>query len=211
MHIIFIIDKILRLLLWLLYYVVITTIINSIVMGALHVCFALQCKTQEFVITKANRFEMQTGNQCAGFAAAYLLRHWDMEKDGDSLYEVIPNKMRDGCVRPKGIIRLLSTHGFRAKYCAGNITALKNEITKGRPVIVMIRTWTDRNLLHFVTVVGYNEQYIFAAESLEALVNCNERYYNRKIAVGEFRKLWNTSMWKMPCYRNTYITAVFRK
>lgn len=69
----FMIDNILRLLLWLLYYVVITTIINSIVMGVLHVRFALQCKPQEFVITKANRFEMQTGNQCAGFAAAYLL------------------------------------------------------------------------------------------------------------------------------------------
>lgn len=57
------IDNILRLLLWLLYYVVITTIINSIVTGVLHVRFTLQCKTQEFVITKANRFEMQMGNQ----------------------------------------------------------------------------------------------------------------------------------------------------
>lgn len=207
----FMIDNILRLLLWLLYYVVITTIINSIVMGALHVRFALQCKTQEFVITKANRFEMQTGNQCAGFAAAYLLRHLDIEKDGDSLYDVMPNKMKDGCVRPKGIIRLLSTHGVKAKYCAGNITALKKEVSKGRPVIVMIRTWENQNWLHFVPVVGYDENHIYIAESLKELVNCNERYYNRKIAVGVFRKLWNTSMLKIPCYRNTYITAVFRK
>ena len=190
----FMIDNILRLLLWLLYYVVITTIINSIVMGALHVRFALQCKTQEFVITKANRFEMQTGNQCAGFAAAYLLRHLDIEKDGDSLYDV-----------------MLSTHGVKAKYCAGNITALKKEVSKGRPVIVMIRTWENQNWLHFVPVVGYDENHIYIAESLKELVNCNERYYNRKIAVGVFRKLWNTSMLKIPCYRNTYITAVFRK
>lgn len=208
---IFIIDKIWGLLLWLLYYVVITTMINSIVMGVLHVRFALQCKTQEFVITKANRFEMQTGNQCAGFAAAYLLRHLDREKDGDCLYEVMPNKMRDGCVRPKGIIRLLSQYGVKAKYCAGNITALKKEVSKGRPVIVMIRTWENQNWLHFVPVVGYDENHIYIAESLKELANCNERYYNRKITVGEFRKLWNTSMWKMPCYRNTYVTVVFRK
>lgn len=174
-------------------------------MGALHVRFALQCKTQEFVITKANRFEMQTGNQCAGFAAAYLLRHLDIEKDGDSLYEVMSNKMRDGCVRPKGIIRLLSQYGIKAKYCAGNITALKKEVSKGKPVIVMIRTWANLKWLHFVPVVGYDENHIYIAESLKELVNCNERYYNRKITVGEFRKLWNTSMWKMPCYRNTYI------
>lgn len=82
---------------------------------------------------------------------------------------------------------------------------LKKEVSKGRPVIVLIRTWKNQNWLHFVPVVGYDEDYIFVAESLKELVDCNERYYNRKIAVNEFRKLWNTSMWKMPCYRNTYI------
>lgn len=208
---IFIIDKILGLLLLLLYYVIITTIINSIVMGTLHFRFSLKCKTKEFVIIKDNSFEMQSGNQCAGFATAYLLRHWDIEKDGESLYEVIPNKMRDGCVRPKGILRLLSQYGVKGKYCAGNLTALKKEVSQGRPVIVLIRTWADRNWLHFVPVVGYDESYIYVAESLKELVNCEERYYNRKIAVGEFEKLWNTSMLKMPCYRNTYIWVKQRK
>lgn len=203
--------EILQLLLWLLYYVIITTIINSIVMGVLHIRFSLKCSPKEFVITKANRFEMQTGNQCAGFAAAYLLRHCDLEKEGDSLYELMPNKMKDGCVWPKGIIKQLSQYGLKAKYCAGNLTALKKEISKGRPVIVLIRTWKNQNWLHFVPVVGYNEDYIFVAESLKELVNCNEQYYNRKIAVNEFRKLWNTSMLKMPCYRNTYIAGRFAK
>lgn len=211
MHIIFIIDKILKLLLWLLYYVIITTIINGIVMGALHVRLSLKCKNKKFAITKTNRFEMQSGNQCADFAAAYLLRHLDIEKDGDRLYEVISNKMKDGCVRPKGILKLLSQYGFQAKYCVGNITALKKEVSKGSPVIVLIRTWKNQNWLHFVPVVGYDENYIYIAESLKELINCNERYYNRKIAVGEFRKLWNTSMWKMPCYRDTYILVKQRK
>lgn len=180
-------------------------------MGALHVRFALQCKAKEFVITKGNRFEMQSGNRCAGFAAAYLLRHSGFEKEGDSLYEAMPNKMKDGCVWPKGIIKLLSQYGLKAKYCSGNFTALKKEVSKGSPVIVLIRTWKNQNWLHFVPVVGYDEDYIFVAESLKELVNCNEQYYNRKIAIGEFRKLWNTSMWKMPCYRNTYITGYFVK
>lgn len=65
----------------------------------------------------------------------------------------------------------------------------------------------NQNWLHFVPVVGCDENDIYIAESLKELVNCNERYYNRKIAVGACRKLWNTSMLKMPCYRNTYITA----
>ncbi len=194
-----------------LYYVIITTIINSIIMGVLHLRYSRKCKKAEFMIAKANRFEMQSGNRCAGFAAAYFLRHRDIEQDGDRLYEVIPNKMKDGCVRPKGILRLLSQYGFQAKYCAGNITALKKEVCKGQPVIVMIRTWANQNQLHFVPVVGYDEHFIYVAESLEALVNCDEKYYNRKIAVGEFRKLWNTSMLKMPCYKNTYITVKCEK
>lgn len=200
-----IIGKMLHLFLWLLYYVIITTMINSIVMGVLHFRFSWECKTKEFVIAKANRFEMQIGNQCAGFAAAYLLRHCNIEKEGNSLYEAMPNKMKDGCVRPKGIIKLLSQYGLKAKYCVGNLSALKKEVSKGRPVIVLIRTWKNQNWLHFVPVVGYDEHYIYIAESLKELVNCKEQYYNRKIAVGEFRKLWNTSMLKMPCYRNTYI------
>lgn len=27
---------------------------------------------------------------------------WDIEKYGDTLYEIIPSKMRDGCVYPRG-------------------------------------------------------------------------------------------------------------
>lgn len=128
-----------------------------------------------------------------------------MEEHGDALYEVIPNKMRDGRVHPKGILRLLTQYGFQVKYCAGNLAALKNEVSKGNPVIVMIRAQADKNWLHYVPVVGYDEQYIFIAESLEDFVNSDEQYYNRKISVKEFKKLWNTSMPKMPFYRNTYM------
>lgn len=92
-----------------------------------------------FFIIKDNRFEMQSVNKCAGFAAAYLLRHLDIEKDGDRLYEVISNKMKDGCVRPKGIIKLLFQYGFQAKYCVGNLAALKIEIH------ILLRKRNDKN------------------------------------------------------------------
>ena len=187
-------------------YLIITTIVDSFLMGALHFHFSIICRKKEFVITKANRIDLQNGYQCSAFSSAYILRHWDIEEHGDNLYEVIPNKKKDGCVYPRGILNLLSQYGFNVKYCAGNIAALKNEVSRGNPVIVMIRIQTDKNYLHFVPVVGYDEQYIFIAESLADFVNSNEQYYNRKILVKEFKKLWNTSMLKMPFYRNTYIT-----
>lgn len=188
-------------------YIIITTVINSFLMGILHFHFSMKCKKKEFVITKANRIDIQSGNECAAFSSAYILRHWGIEKNGDSLYEVIPNKLKDGCVYPKGILKLLSQYCFKVKYYAGNITALKNEVSKGNPVIVMIRTWPEKNWLHFVPVVGYDEQYIFIAESLTELANSDGQYYNRKVTIEEFKKLWNTSMLKTPLYKNTYIAA----
>ena len=186
--------------------VIIITIADIFLMGGLHFHFSIKCRKKEVVITKANRIDLQNGYQCAAFSSAYILRHWDIEEHGDNLYEVIPNKKKDGRVYPRGILNLLSQYGFNVKYCAGNIAALKNEVSRGNPVIVMIRIQTDKNYLHFVPVVGYDEQYIFIAESLADFVNSNEQYYNRKILVKEFKKLWNTSMLKMPFYRNTYIT-----
>lgn len=115
--------------------------------------------------------------------------------------------MKDGYVYPKGILKLFPRYGLKVKYCAGNIAALKNEVCKGNPVIVMIRVQVGKNWLHYVPVVGYDKEYIFIAESLGEYVNCNEKYYNRKIAIKEFEKMWNTSMLKMPFYKNTYIVV----
>ena len=191
-------------------YAIITTIVDSFLMGTLHFRFSMKCRKKEFVITEANRIDIQSGYKCSAFSSAYVLRHWDIEEKGDSLYEVISNKMKDGCVYPKGISNLLTRYGFKVKYCMGNIAALKNEVSKGTPVIVMIRVQQDKSWLHYVPVVGYDEQHIFLAESLSDYVNCNEQYYNRKIPIKEFKKLWNTSMLKMPFYRNTYYSVAFQ-
>lgn len=192
-------------------YYIITTIVDCILMGKLRFCFSVKCRKTEFVIKKANRIDMQSGYKCSAFSSAYVLRHWNIDENGDNLYELMPNKMKDGYVYPKGIQSLLPKYGLRVKYCFGNLTALKNAVSTGSPVIAMIRIRPDKNWLHYVPVVGYDEENIFIAESLEELVNCNEQYFNRKIPIKEFKKLWNTSMLKMPLYRNTYITAQINK
>lgn len=176
-------------------------------MGVLHFHFSIKCRKKEFVIKKPNRIDLQKNYECSAFSSAYFLRHRDIEAQGNKLYETISNKTKDGLVSPKGILNMLSHYGFKAKYCAGNITALKNEVSKGNPVIVMIRVRADENWLHFVPVVGYDEQHIFLAESMADFINCDEPYYNRKIPIKEFKTLWNTSMLKMPLYRNTYIAT----
>ena len=116
----------------------------------------------------------------------------------------MPYKMKDGCVYPKGLPKVLQEYGLCAKYYSGNLKALQNEICKGTPVIVVIRVRTDKNWLHYIPVVGFDDRYIFVAESLPELVNCNCKYYNRRIEKKFFLQLWNTAMSKQPLFRNTF-------
>ncbi len=197
--------------LWLLATIVntllIITIVDVVLMGAFALRFSGKCSALSFVITKENRIDMQKENECAGYAAAYILRHYDMAADGEEIYKKIPNKMADGYVYPKEIRRTLEGYGFSVKYCAGNLNALKNEVSKGNPVIVFIKVKEDKSWLHYVPVVGYDEKQIFLAESLTELVNCDEKMYNRRIKNEEFERLWNTSMLKMPLYSHTFFVV----
>jgi hypothetical protein len=104
------------------------------------------------------------------------------------------NKTTDGYVHLKEIKKVVEKFGFRVRYCAGNLNVLMNEVSKGNPVIVFIRVKRNERWLHYVPVVGYDENSIFLAELLEEFVNCNENHYNRKISNEDFKVLWNTSM-----------------
>lgn len=78
---------------------------------------------------------------------------------------------------------------------------------KGNPVIVMIRVQKDKDWLHYVQVVGFDEEHVFLAESLSKLINCKKVLYNRRLRNEEFLQLWNTAMLKQPFYKNTYFVV----
>ena len=99
---------------------------------------------------------------------------------------------------------MLHRHGVNAKYCSGNLNALKADLQKGHPVIVLIRVQKDKDWLHYVPVVGFDEEHLFLAESLPELINCEYGLYNRQIRNGDFLQLWDTAMIKQPFYKNTY-------
>lgn len=182
----------------------ITTIVDIIVMGSFLLKLSPPCSVSQFVVNKENRIDIQKGNECSGYAAAYLLRHYDIPASGTEIYQKMPYKTSDGCVPPSGVKKVLKSYGFRVKYCAGNLNALKREVCKGAPVIVFIRVRTDKRWLHFVPVVGFDEDNLFLADSASASVNCSGKVYNRIISTKEFLALWNTAMLKMPLYTHTF-------
>ena len=135
------------------------------------------------------------------------MRNFGIEADGNELYNNIQGKMANGCVYPKQVKNLLQQNGVNAKYVRGNLCALKNEVSKGNPVIVLIRVESKKPYLHFVPVVGFDKENVLLAESLERFVNCKNEHYNRRICNKEFLNLWNTAMIKMPLYANTFFVV----
>ena len=73
--------------------------------------------------------------------------------------------------------------------------------------LFFIKVHQKQNALHFVPVVGYDEEFIYVSESLKELVNCEETGYNRKIPIKEFKQLWDVKKIYMPFYSNTFITV----
>ena len=183
---------------------VITTIVDIIVMGSYTLKIAPPCSVSRFAVDKESRINIQKGNECSGYAASYLLRHYDIPASGTEIYQKMPFKASDGGVPPSGIRKVLRSYGFHVRYCAGNLNALKRELCKGAPVIVFIRVRKDKRWLHYVPVVGFDGDSLFLADSAAGSVNCSGKPYNRVISTKDFMALWNTAMLKMPLYTHTF-------
>lgn len=188
-------------------YYVGVTLVDAHLMGLATPEFDFHVEKENYMLPVAVRVDMQTDFKCSAFSCAYVMRHWGNEAYGDSIYGEIPYKMADGYVYPKGILSYLRDNGYEVGYHIGNLAALKNEIYGGHPAIVMIRIRPDRDWLHYVPVVGYTTDSIYVAESISELCNSYGHSHTRSIATAEFERLWNTSAFRMPLYRNTFITA----
>ena len=131
---------------------------------------------------------------------------------GDEIFKEVPFTYGKGIAFPKGITGFFKKRGIRMKACVGNLAALQNELARGNPVIVVIRSFVGKSFLHFACITGYDEENIYFADSIKDWVNVDaakapdgtELYYNRIVPLAEFKKLWNTSMLKMPLYFNIF-------
>lgn len=192
-----------------IFWFVITISINAYLMTLPIPVLRKRDYPSNYLIQQNNRIDLQKNTECAAFSTAYLLRHFGIEAEGESLYTHFPCKTRAGNVYPKGIRKILREKGFKTSYYKGDIHTLKYEVSKGTPVIVFIKVQKGLNNLHFVPVVGYDKEYIYLSESLGHLVNYDDdnKKYNRKVPIKEFQKLWNVKRIHMPIASNTYIAV----
>ncbi len=162
---------------------------------------------KEFMITIENYIDYQPHYECSGYASAYVLRSLGEDVGGIELYNDITNKNDDGTVPPEVLIKYLTEKGYPVKLHSGTTMQLKHEISKGTPVIAFVRTSPKEDYFHYLPIVGYDEEFIYAAESLKYKENTENEYYNRIIGNSDFEKMWETGIFK----KNTYITIQVNK
>ena len=140
-----------------------------------------------FCADAENRIDYQTDGKCAAYAAAYLLRNFGENADGEELFPEL--KRPFGFTSANSITDVFEQHGYQAKACHGRIDTLKQRLTEGNPIIVFIRIPGDT---HYAVVVGYDEQYIYLADSLEENANASGAQYNRVLTTEDFEAVWKT-------------------
>lgn len=153
---------------------------------------------ESYMITTGNRIDYQPGLECAAFSSAYLLRHFGEEAAGLALFETFPDKASDGGVMPYGIETFFNDYGgYEADFkCGGTVDEIKALVSGGTPVIVFIHVaepYESTHNTHYIPVIGYDEDYLYFAESLTEFANCKEETgaaYNRKTDIAKFERLW---------------------
>lgn len=134
-----------------------------------------------------NRIDYQTDGKCAAYAAAYLLRHFGEDTDGEALFPELKRPL--GFTPASSIAEVLTRHGHPARACRGSLDTLKQRLAEGQPVIVFLRIPGDT---HYAVVVGYDEQHVYLADSLAENANASDARYNRVLETAVFEALWKT-------------------
>ena len=159
---------------------------------------------QRYVYSEDNYYAFQSGPDCSGYATAYILRNQGIEMEGAVLYQEFDQFF--GCVAVHNIVDKLKDYGIKAHAYHGNIETLKGRLNQGNPVIALVTITIDRpNGLHYFAVVGYDEEYIYVADSTRPYTNIyDKKQYNRKLTYEQFENIWNTSIYPV---NNVYIAV----
>ena len=146
----------------------------------------------EYMITTENEIQKQYRYECGAYSTAYVLRSLGVDVDSKEFYEQAEPKSKEGAVPYEAMQAGAERYGYKLESGMISLAALKYEVSKGVPVIVGIEIAPGNSLPHFLPLVGYDEDYIYAAESVGIYANEKSGHYNRKIKTDTFKELWWT-------------------
>ena len=158
----------------------------------------------EYMITTENEIQKQYRYECGAYSTAYVLRSLGEDVDSKEFYDSVEPKGKDGSVTYEAMQAGVERYGYKLESGMISLAALKYEVSKGVPVIVGMEIAPGNSLPHFLPIVGYDDEYIYAAESVGRYANEKGDHYNRKIKINVFKELWKTD----GRYRNVAIRVV---
>lgn len=79
-----------------------------------------------FCASAENRIDYQIDGKCAAYAAAYLLRYFGEEADGEALFPELKRPL--GFVSANSIADVFAQHGYQAEAFHGNVGTLKQRL-----------------------------------------------------------------------------------
>lgn len=155
---------------------------------------------REFKIdADGNYIDFQTENACSAYASAFVMRHLGKQTVGPELYGGIHRIL--GFVPVSSVVSLFQNYGYNAAAYHGDMDTLKGRLLHGVPVIAFVSIPGDT---HYVVIVGYDEDFVYLADSIPENTNADGGWYNRKLTTGEFEQIWRTNMYPV---KNIYIVA----
>lgn len=72
-----------------------------------------------FCASSENRIDYQTDGKCAAYAAAYLLRRFGEDTDGEALFPELKRTL--GFVSTNSIVDVFERYGYQTKACHGSV------------------------------------------------------------------------------------------
>jgi predicted double-glycine peptidase len=153
----------------------------------------------------------QTLNNCAPYSVMGVINILKGEiKDPETLAKETKWRIIKNLTFPQGLIDLLRKYNIKAKEYSLKIYSnnekiiwLKNQIDSGNPVILLVKV---KNIQHYFTVIGYDENGFMLYDSLQekqnentrkTIVDRDEYIGNRYYTNNDIINLWNNGGYKI--------------
>lgn len=129
----------------------------------------------------------QTEALCGGAAAVMVMRYWGGDSVGIQAFEPLVDDSARG-IRTDVLAGEIHSLGWRALTFRGSLPEIRRQLSRGRPVIVLLRVAPDR--YHYVVVVAVGDGAV--------LVHDPARAPFRRLTAKEFRREWApTGAWSL--------------
>lgn len=176
--------------------------------------------SEHSLLMNENIFYRQTYNNCGPYsvmAAVNILRHEEL--DPENLSKEMGWRIIKNLTFPQGVVSLLHKYKIKTKEYvlwsksdSEKASFLRGQISHGTPVILLVNL---HGVLHYVTLVGYDENGFMLYDSMQEKLQENLRFTirdekarsgNRWLSDAELISLWNAGGVKF-AFRNWCIVC----